>query len=344
MNKKIQYLFFILLFLILVSFKNDKPAYKIYNSKGKAVSYEDMLKAAKEADVVFFGEEHSNPICHWLELELAKDLYELKKEKFALGMEMLETDNQLLLNEYLDKLIRKKDFESEAKLWKNYPTDYAPIVDFAREKGIHLIATNIPRRYAALVNLKGFEGLDSLNAAERGLVAPLRIKFNPELGCYKNMLSAMGGDPGAMHSMANLPKAQAIKDATMAWFIFKNMPIEGMTFLHYNGSYHSENHEGIVWYLNEYNKRTATTLKIITISVSEQANISKLDTASLGKADFILCIPESMPKSHESFISPPMPPPAAKSPAMPPKPEVKKHDSLPPASSSDDDGGGDDDD
>lgn len=344
MKRFIYFLFLVFTIIILASFKSDKPAYRIFNSKGKSVGYEDLLKAAKEADVVFFGEEHSNPICHWLELELTKDLYEAKKDKFAVGMEMLETDNQLLLNEYLYKMIRKKDFESEAKLWKNYPTDYSPIVDFAREKGINLYATNIPRRFAALVNLKGFEGLDSINAAERGLMAPPRIKYNPDLGCYKNMLAAMG-DAAAMHDMANLPKAQAMKDATMAWFIFKNLSIEGMTFLHINGSYHSDDHEGIVWYLKEYHKRTANTLKIITISSVEQANISKLDTASLHKADFILCIPESMPKSHESFISAPMPPPSSsKTPPMPVKKEVIKKDSLPPAPSSDDDEGGDDDD
>lgn len=342
MNKKIYYSLLLIPLLLIMSFRNSKPAYRIFTAKGKAASYEDLLKAAKGADVVFFGEEHSDPICHWLELELTKDIYEARKEKFALGMEMLETDNQLILNEYLNKMIRKKDFEAEAKLWKNYATDYAPIVDFARENGIKLYATNIPRRFAALVNLKGFEGLDSINAVERGMMAHLRIKYNPELGCYKNMLAAMG-DAAAMHDMTNLPKAQAIKDATMAWFIFKNLSTEGMTFLHINGAYHSDNHEGIVWYLKEYNKRTANTLNIVTISSVEQASINKLDTANMGKADFILCIPESMPKSHESFLSAPMPPLSSKPVPPPAKIEQKKHDSVSSPPSDDDEGDDDDD-
>lgn len=208
------------LLLFLISSKTDKPAYRLFNAKGKAVKYAELLEEAKKSDVIFFGEIHDNPICHWLELELAKDLFQFKQHKLILGAEMFETDNQLLLKEYITKFIRKKDFEGEVKLWGNYKTDYAPIVDFAHDKGIKFVATNIPRRFAAVVNLKGFEGLDSIFANERGLIAPLPIKFNAELGCYKNMLAAMGPEAAASHMMDNLPKAQAIKDATMAWFIF----------------------------------------------------------------------------------------------------------------------------
>jgi uncharacterized iron-regulated protein len=260
------------------------------------VDYEDLLRRAKEADIIFFGEIHNNPICHWLELELVKDLYQEKKEKLVLGAEMFETDNQLLLNEYMHKMIRKKDFEAEAKLWKNYATDYAPVVDFAREKGIKFVATNIPRRYASIVNLKGFAGLDSINAQERGLIAPLPIKYDPELDCYKKMLENMG-DAVSAHAGPNLARAQAIKDATMAHFILKN-GYEGTCFLHFNGSYHSDNHQGIVWYINEYNKRTAITLKILTISSVEQKSVEDLNEKNLGVADFILCIPESMTKTQ----------------------------------------------
>jgi len=152
-------LFVIASLLFMVAAKSDKPAYRLFNAKGKVVDYADLLKEAKKADIIFFGEMHDNPICHWLELELTKDLYNEKKEKLILGAEMFEVDNQLLLKEYISKMIRKKDFEAEAKLWKNYATDYAPLVDFARENGIKFVATNIPHRYAAIVNLKGFEGI-----------------------------------------------------------------------------------------------------------------------------------------------------------------------------------------
>ena len=300
---------------LFVAAKSDKPAYRIFNIKGHSTDYADLLKAAKNADVVFFGESHTNPICHWLELQLEKDIYQEKNGHIIIGAEMFERDNQLLLNEYISSMIRKKDFEAEAKLWPNYKTDYAPIVDFAAKKGIKFLATNIPRRYSAIVNLKGFEGLDSINALERGMMAPLPLKYNPELPCYKKIGEMMAGSP--MHMSDNLPKAQAIKDATMAWFILKNIP-EGYVFYHINGSYHSENHEGIVWYLKEYNKRNATDLKIVTITAVDQDDLDELDKDNLGKADFIIAIPDDMTQTQEPQApSISMPPAAAAgSPSM----------------------------
>jgi len=318
MERKIL-LFVLASFIMLVAATSDKPAYRLFNTKGKIVDYGDLLKEAKKADIIFFGEMHDNPICHWLELELTKDLYNEKKEKLILGAEMFETDNQLLLKEYISKMIRKKDFEAEAKLWKNYATDYAPIVDFAREHGIKIVATNIPRRFAAIVNLKGFEGLDSINAYQRGMIAPLPIKFDPELDCYKKMKEAMGGDAGGAHNSDNIVKAQAIKDATMAHFILKN-GMEGMTFLHFNGSYHSDSYQGIVWYVKEYNKRNEFDLKILTISSVEQGSPEELDEKNMGLADFIICTPEDMTKTQA--------PTAGSIPATKPLPSTAKPDTL----------------
>jgi len=278
----------------LTAMKGDKPAYRIYNERGKSAGYKDILEAALKSDIIFFGEMHKNPIAHWLEFELTKDLYEVKGKNLVLGFEMLEVDNQLLVNEYLSKMIRKKDFESEAKLWGNYKTDYAPMVDFAREKGLRVLATSIPRRFAALVNSKGFEGLDSINAMERGMIAPLPIKYPDSLPCYAGIAASIGGEMPA-HQTANLGKAQAIKDATMAHFIVKGGAFDGKTILHMNGSYHSDNREGIVWYLQQAIRKTSLDLKILTISCIGQENIDTISATDASKADFVIVIPTSMP-------------------------------------------------
>ena len=158
--------FYLILCIILfaaTAMKMDKPAYKIFDIRGKSADYNDLLKSALEADLIFFGELHNSPICHWLEFELTKDLYAEKKETLIMGAEMFESDNQLILDEYLGGKMKEKTFETEAKLWDNYKTDYKPIVKFAVDRTIPFIATNVPRRYAALVNKEGFEALDSLS-------------------------------------------------------------------------------------------------------------------------------------------------------------------------------------
>jgi len=291
--KKSLYSLLILSFFTLTALRSDKPAYKIFTPKGKFADYSDMLKAALSSDLVLFGEIHANPICHWLEYELMRDIYQVKKYDLVLGAEMLETDNQLLVNEYIMKRIRKKDFESEAKLWPNYKNDYAALIDFARDKGLKFIATNVPRRFAAMVNQNGFEGLDSLLGIERGMMAPLPIHYDSTLAGYQSMRKNIGDDMPA-HVSENLPKAQALKDATMAHFIMKNISENKTTLLHFNGAYHSDNYEGIVWYVNDYLKRTNFPLKTLTISCVEQDTIEVLSKENLGKADFIICIPNSM--------------------------------------------------
>ena len=278
--------------LITVSLSaQDKPAYKVFTGEGKKADYRDILKEAKKADVIFFGELHDNPISHWLELEITKDLFSEKGKSLILAAEMFETDNQILINEYFEGLIKESSFESEVRLWKNYKTDYKPLLDFARDSGLKFIASNIPRRYASVVNSGGFEALDQVSPEGLEYIAPLPVDYDPELPCYKDMLSMGGGAMG--HATENLPKAQAIKDATMAHSIAKNRQ-EEETVIHYNGSYHSDRYMGIIWYLNRY----TPGLKITTISTVLQDDIKKIEDENLGLADFVIVVPESMTRTY----------------------------------------------
>jgi uncharacterized iron-regulated protein len=290
--KKVNYLLLIVIFISASALKSDKPAYSIFNEKGKEVKYKKMVEAALEADIVMFGELHNNPISHWLQLEVTKDLFAEKGTDLVLAAEMFESDNQLILDEYLSGIIRQKSFEDEARLWNNYKTDYKPLVEFAKENDLKFVASNIPRRYASVVHSEGFEGLDSLSDHAKYFIAPLPPEYDPELPGYKAMMEMMGG-MGSEHANPNLPKAQAIKDATMAYFTLENWA-PGKLVIHYNGAYHSDNFEGIVWYLLNQNP----DLKIVTITTVEQAEIEALDEENTGTANFTICVPEDMTKTY----------------------------------------------
>ncbi|MGI6342228.1 MAG: ChaN family lipoprotein [Bacteroidales bacterium] len=278
--------------IITTSLTVDKPAYLIYNSAGKSNKYQKMIKSCAYADIVLFGELHNNPICHWLEFSLTKDLHKAKSGNIILGAEMFESDNQLILDEYLNSLIKERNFENEAKLWNNYTTDYKPIVEFAKENELKFVATNIPRRYAALVNSEGFEGLEKLSDDAKSFLPPLPILYDENLPCYKNIVENIGMMPNKKN-FDNIGKAQAVKDATMAHFIYKNFE-KGSTFIHFNGRYHSDNFSSIVWYLNQLD----STLKITTISCVEQDDIQSFEEKNKGIADFIIAIPSDMTKTY----------------------------------------------
>ncbi len=283
--------FFTLLTTMGFSQKNSMDAYKIYNSQGKEVTFAQMTNSLQKADIVFFGELHNNPIAHWLELKVAETLYASKETNFIMGAEMFESDNQLILGEYMKDLITERSFESECRLWPNYKTDYKPIIKFAKQKKIPFIATNIPRRYANIVYRKDFEGLDSLSKEAKKYIAPLPIKYDSSVECYKKMIEGMKGMGN--HGSKTIAKAQAIKDATMAYFILQNFK-KGDLFFHFNGSYHSDNHQGICWYLTQANKN----LRIKTISTVLQNDISKLNKDNKNLADFIICVPEDMTTTY----------------------------------------------
>jgi len=276
---------FFFLFSSIFVFSQHRFAYQLFDAKGKKTTYEKLLKASEKSELILFGEYHDNPISHWLELILAKDLYH--KKTLVLGAEMIEKDNQNILNQYLQKQINQKELDSLARLWNNYKTDYKPIVDFAKENQLDFIATNIPRKYASMVYKNGFEVLDTLSENEKKWIAMLPIQYDSTLSQYKKMLEMAQG-----HAGDNFPKAQAIKDATMGNSIVDNLK-ENTIFIHYNGSFHSDFYQGIYWYV----KQERPDLKIITIATVSQESLFKLEEEHLGRADFIIVVDQNMTKT-----------------------------------------------
>lgn len=276
----------LLFFSSFICLGQIKPPYQIFDKNGNAISYEMVLDQLENKSVILFGEYHDNSIVHWLQLEITKDLFE--KKALILGAEMIEADNQKQLNQYLAGEINQKKLDSTARLWPNYKTDYKPLVDFAKEKSIPFIATNIPRRFASLVFKRGFSALEELTEEEKTWVASLPISYNPDLPGYLKMKEEMGG-----HGGENLPKAQAVKDATMAHFILLNSKATSL-FIHFNGTYHSDNYEGIYWYL----KQAMPSSSIGTIATVTQEKCTFLEKENFNKADFIIVVDSDVTKTY----------------------------------------------
>lgn len=270
------------IFFTLNLLAQDKQPYQLYNAEGKKTSYKKMLKEAEKADIVLFGELHNNAISHWLQYELTSDLE--KKEDLILGFEMLERNQDELMDQYMKGKIDQKQLDSLTKMWQNYKTDYKPLVDFAKDKKIDVCACNVPRYLANKVYKNGFEGLDDISSQEKEWMAPLPIPYDASLPGYVEMMQMMGG-----HGGENLPKSQAIKDATMAYFITKAWKKDHV-LIHFNGAYHSNNYEGIVWYLKKYKPE----LKIMTITTESVKEVKKFDNDFTKEADFIIQVDDNM--------------------------------------------------
>lgn len=270
----------------------DLKAYQFYNKRGNTISTHQLIKELADYDVVFFGENHNNSINHWLQLKITEGLYQEKKGEIMLGAEMFERDNQRLLNQYLSGKLDAKTFKDSARLWNNYTTDYKPLVDWSKSKKLNFIATNIPRRYASQTSKKGLESLYRLPEKEKAFIAQLPIIVTLDTPGYPEMKKMMG-DHAEGTQVMNFIAAQAIKDATMAESILKNIQ-PGKTFIHYNGNYHTKEFGGIYWYVKQKNPN----LKMAVISVFESKDPElKIPEKDYIPTDFNLIIPEDMTKT-----------------------------------------------
>ena len=283
-------IFFILCFCFS-GFSQDLKPYQIYNHKGKKNNFSRMIKKLKNYDVVLFGEFHDNSIIHWLELKTAEALYDFKKEDLILGAEMFERDNQQQLTAFLKDELEENSLKDSLRLWENYHTDYAPLVNFAKEKNLAFIATNIPRKYAQMVARYSQDTLLSLSKAEKELMVKLPYEVDMETPGYEEMKEMM--KEHANHQIDNFVAAQAIKDATMAESILANLK-SNQLFLHYNGNFHSKEFGGIYWYLKKQNPE----LKIAVIHIIESDETELKWEKDFKATTFNIVVPSDMTKTY----------------------------------------------
>jgi uncharacterized iron-regulated protein len=288
-SSRMKFLLPLFLFCSVSVLAQNPSAYEWFTASGKRTTYEKMTKPALDADIVLFGEQHDDPIAHWMQLLLTQRLFEEHGANVQLGAEMFERHQQQAIDHFLSGKWDAKMLQDSAKMWSNFETDYLPVLAFAKENHLEMIATNVTRKYASLVFKKGLRALDSLPEAEKKLMSPLPFPVDTNLSQYKELIK-MGME---MHASGlDFAYAQAIKDATMAYSILQHWK-PGMHFLHLNGAYHSDFHQSIVWYL----KKNNPNLKIVTISTVSQQHTKKLDAEHRDKADFILVVPEGMTRT-----------------------------------------------
>lgn len=213
---------------------------------GKNLTAAQLASKLQKYDVVFFGEYHDQSEIHQYELELFKAMYKAKGAKLALSMEMFEADNQSKLNNFLADTLSEENFLAASRPWPNYRTDYAPLVNFAKEKKMPVIAANVPRFLAAHVAKN--------NASTEGVEAQYqqwlpKHTYAPE-GAYKDKFYAQMSSPAAPMKMppqrlAAVYAAQCLKDDKMAESIAAFADAhQNMQILHINGCFHSDAHLG----------------------------------------------------------------------------------------------------
>lgn len=234
----------------------------------ETISPAEMISMLEEVPVVFIGEKHDDAFAHEWELYIWTNL---ASEERCLALEMFETDVQGLLDSYLCGDLDLDGLLESARPWSNYLEDYHPMVEYAAENGMNVIAANVPRYFAAAVARNGWEGLRETEGSEffesisvDSASVFYRERFLETMSALSGQMQAMPMDP------VNMYRAQLLKDAVMA------SSIEGISCVFVCGSFHSDYHCGIPNQLHE-------DVSYLTVSVVGEGEPWEAD-----QADFVI--------------------------------------------------------
>ena len=195
--------------------------------KPQAQKLNHMLKDIVKNRVVFVGESHTEFSSHLNQLKIIKAMYK-NNPKLSIGMEMFQKPFQKYLDAFIAGEINEKEMVIKTQYFKRWKYDYElyrPIILFAKEKHIPIIALNIDREITKKVVS---EGLDALSDKQRNQL-PDSIDFSNEE--YKKQLKIIY-DMHQKYRFKNFDEfhhAQLLWDESMA----KNMA----DYLHKNPKY-----------------------------------------------------------------------------------------------------------
>jgi len=272
--------------------------YRVYNSSGNPANISQVIDAAGKSDVVFLGENHDDAVAHFLQAEILKKLHENNagKRNVALSLEMFERDVQIVLDEYLKDLITEKKFLDDSRPWNNYKTDYRPLVEYAKQNKLAVIAANAPRRYVNMVSRGGRDSLNQLSTDARKWLAPLPYA-QPSEQYSKKFTALMGGAGGDSHGVSKILDSQTLWDATMAFSISEFLKKQkNALIVHLNGSFHTENRLGTAEQFLKLNPKA----KILVVTMRYENDFTKFDKAkheNLG--DFVILTDARTPRSFK---------------------------------------------
>ncbi len=272
--------------------ENMENHYKIYDTRTRQViTFDKIVTDMAKADVLFFGEEHNDSACHYMENKIFRSLHTQYGDKVVLSLEMFETDNQLVLNDYLQGFIDETRLSRDARLWSNYK-DYRPMIEYAKQNKISVIAANPPRRYVNLVSRRGMRSLDSLSKDARKFLPPL--PYDTLTGRYREkFVEIMKGGPG--WDNPNIYYSQSLWDAGMSYSIYKFLKgNKHKKVFHCVGSFHTEEKLGTAAQLQLRNKK----LKILNIASFSDESFANPDWEKfLYRGDYIILTDPDLKKT-----------------------------------------------
>jgi uncharacterized iron-regulated protein len=139
-----------------------QPDEIVHVPTGLKMSFDGMMDMVAGARLVCVGESHDSLRAHQVQLQVIRELERRFPGRVALGMEMFRQAQQQVLDRWTRGELGELDF-LEATDWHNtWSMDfgyYRPILEFARERHIDVVALNPPQELQDAVRRSGIEAL-----------------------------------------------------------------------------------------------------------------------------------------------------------------------------------------
>jgi uncharacterized iron-regulated protein len=163
--------------------------------------------------VVFVGETHDRFDHHLAQLGIIRRLHALQP-RLAIGMEAFQQPFQSVLDDYIAGNLSEQELLRQSEYYTRWRFDYrlyAPILRYAREHQLPVVALNLP---AELTRKVGREGLAALTAAEQAQLPDMIDRT--DIDYEQRLREVFNQHPDSGRSFENFLDVQLLWDEGMA--------------------------------------------------------------------------------------------------------------------------------
>ena len=265
---------------------DDLGAFRVYAGDGRPASLPELVTALGSVSVLLVGEEHDDSIAHRVKLLMLEEgVRRWQPRPVVLSLEMFEQDVQEVVDEYLGGFITEPYFLAASRPWAEYRTAYRPLVEFAKARGLRVVAANVPRRYVDMVSRTGEGSLEGLPREAFRFLPPLPLPA-ASVAYRARFDSAMSGPAQHDDMPPHIFAGQRLWDAGMASAVAAALDDRpDALVIHLVGGFHVERRLGIAEALIQY--RPQTTFLVVSIRrVADPAAFEAREHTGLG--DFVV--------------------------------------------------------
>lgn len=127
----------------------------------EAPGLDQVLASLGDRRVIYVGETHDRYEHHMVQLQVIRRLH-ASNPKLAIGVEFFQQPFQKYLDDYVAKRIDTRELLIGTEYFERWRIDfrhYAPILAYARDNAIPVLALNVPRELVRKVSQGGMAGL-----------------------------------------------------------------------------------------------------------------------------------------------------------------------------------------